>query len=122
MLSFFSGWFRENFPTRFRLPGGAIYNAILAPGLHHPPHCVLFGQTCPILRWYARDSLNLSGKSAAIRAVMRFQRVSVSARGEAFDDFDVVLQGSRIVVPVPGDTVIALDQWGQGAEGHSGMG
>src|SRR5258708_25368455 len=43
-----------------------------------------------------------------------------SAR-HCLDDLDVLLQGSGIVVPIPGDAIVALDWRCQGPEGHSGM-
>src|ERR1035441_327037 len=47
---------------------------------------------------------------------------SAGARGEASDDFEVLLQGPGIVIPAPGNAIVALDQRGQGPESHSGVG
>src|ERR1041384_8047518 len=47
---------------------------------------------------------------------------SVSVCGEAFDDLDVLLQGSGIVIPFPGNAIIAFDRRCQGPERYSGVG
>src|ERR1035441_2456915 len=47
---------------------------------------------------------------------------SAGTRGEASDDLEVLLQGPGIVIPAPRNAIVALDQRGQGPEGHSRVG
>src|SRR5437016_5636222 len=54
--------------------------------------------------------------------LMLSESASTRRSGEVFDDLDVLSQGVRVVTPVPGDAIVALDRWRQRPEGHSGMG
>src|SRR5258708_30609433 len=60
-----------------------------------------------------------------MHCITRAGRLGRTSRAKSashsLDDLDVLLQGSGIVVPIPGDAIVALDWWCQGPEGHSGM-
>ena len=65
--------------------------------------CAVLCQACLILCLYSSYSLNLLIPMPARRSS---RWVSVCVGGDAFDDLDVLLQPSRIVLAVPGNPIV----------------